>query len=186
MAEASFHDAVADVLARYWLEENPYCGLNSKRIRDRLSSMNIQTTLKSLRAAISEMKKSGEVSTRRAAGDVWAYPKRSLLEPRDPLSPQELGFYTRQLRLGGGQYDHRFFGRQVLDRYLGDPRYRVEETGAGGSLSIRDEYYLDPTTPDSDKIGIQGFGIAYRNDGTPAMAVPLRYLGSLSMEHQQH
>ena len=183
----SLEGAIADVLAKYWLEENPYCGLNSSEIRRRLpGKLGIHTTARALRAALSRMEKRGEVSTRETNGDTWAYPRRPLLEPRDPLAHADLGVYTRELRLGGVQYELRFFDRQVLDWYFRDPRYKVEEWGSGGTLGMRSSFYLDPNTLERDKVGIQSYGVAYKDDGTQTVAVPLIYLGRLSREHQQH
>jgi hypothetical protein len=183
----SLESPIADVLAKYWLEENPYCGLSSSEIRGRLpGKLGTHTTARALGAALSRMEKRGEISTRKTAGGAWAYPKRPLLEPRDPLAHADVGVYTRELRLGGVQYERRFFQRQVLDRYLQDPRYKVEEWGSGGTLGIRDRFYLDPDTPPQDRVGIQSYGVAYKGDGTQAVAVPLIDLGRLSKEHQQH
>jgi hypothetical protein len=183
----SLESAIADVLAKYWLEENPYCGLASSQIRARLpGKLGSDTTANALRAALLRMEKRGEVSTRGTSGDIWAYPRRPLLEPRDPLAHADLGVYTRELRLGGAQYGRRFFERQALDRYLQDPRYKVEEWGSGGTLGIMDRFYLDPNTPLQDRADIQTYGFAYKADGTQAVAVPLIYLGRLSKEHQQH
>jgi hypothetical protein len=183
----SLESGIADVLARYWLEENPYCGLSSSEIRRRLpGKLGIETTPRALRAALSRMEKRGDISTRKTAGGAWAYPKRPLLEPRDPLAQADVGVHTRELRLGGVQYELRFFDREVLDRYLRDPRYKVEEWGTGGTLGMRSSFYLDPNTLERDKVSIQSYGVAYKDDGTQAVAVFLVYLGRLSTEHQQH
>jgi len=97
---------------------------------------------------------------------------------------EEVGTYTKQLRLGGSQIEHRFFRRQVLDRYKQDPRYEFREWSFGGTILIKDEPYLDESVPEADKISTQHFGTGYTPNGEKVVAVILSYLGRLSVEHQ--
>jgi len=147
----SLENIIGNILARYWLEENPNCGMSYSQLFARVMKVSTEITDSKLRAAINRMQDLGEVSTRHVYSEMWVYPKRQLLEPRDKLTEAEVGKYTKQLRLGGSQIELRFFDRQVLDRYRQDPRYELVESEGIGWLHIRDEYYLDPSTPESDK-----------------------------------
>jgi hypothetical protein len=179
---------IEDALANYWLCENRYCGLNCHGIRDRVQRrLDARVTLRSIRDALGTLEMNGSLSTRKVGRETWAYPKIALLKPRDALANDpHVGRYTKELRWGGSQYELRYFDRQVLDRYLNDPRFRVEECGPSGTLSMRDKTYLDPSTPERDKIGIQQYGFAYGPNGAPIVAVFLRYLGMLTPEHQSY
>lgn len=183
----SLESDISDILAYYWLERHPYCGVWLMEVfRVLRMKGEAQLTLHTIRDTIQKMRERDEVSTREIQGDLMVYPKRALLKPRDPLDVKDVGVYTKQLRLGGSQIEPRFFERQVLDRYRQDPRYRVNEYGASGSLSIKDHYYLDEDTPEEDKIAIKSFGTAYRKEDTQIITVMLVYLGQLSKKHQSH
>lgn len=183
----SLESDISDVLAHYWLEENLYCGMSSTEVFRRLSQkLSKPVTINDVRKVLGDMQAKGLVSTRQVQGEIYAYPKRPLLEPRDPLSKEDVGIYTKQLRLGGSQIEHRFFRRQVLDRYNQDPRYVVGDFGSSGSIFIKDEFYDDKDTLEADKVSIQTFGIGYRENGERIVAVILSDLGRLSKEHQQY
>ena len=183
----SLESEISDILAHYWLDENLYCGMSSMEVFRRLSQkLSKPVTINDVRKVLGDMQAKGLVSTRRIQGDFYAYPKRPLLEPRDPLSKEDVGIYTKQLRLGGSQIEHRFFRRQVLDRYKQDPRYVVGDFGSSGSIFIKDEFYDDKDTPEADKVSIQTFGIGYTKKGERIVAVILSDLGRLSREHQQY
>jgi hypothetical protein len=178
---------IADILARYWLEENPYCGLGALEISFRLAKQLGETPDPArMREAINKLSQRGAVSTREVQDDVWVYPKQPLLEPRDSLTEAQVGIYTKQLRLGGSQIELRFFDRQVLDRYRQDPRFRVEEGGASGLLGIRNEFYISPNTLDRDRIEILNFGVGYGTYDRRVVTVILWDLGKLPIEQQQH
>ncbi len=178
---------IGDVLASYWLKENLYCGLSTEMITMRLSLIIPGITYENVLKIVKRLEKSKQVSTRRVQGDVMVYPKEPILKPRDPLQKKDIGIYTKQLRWGGSPVELRFFKRKVLDEYLQDPRYKVNEYGAGGSIGIKDKFFLDPNTPETDKVSIQAFGTAYKKqDKTEVVAVMLVYLGELSKEHQNH
>ncbi len=183
----SLESDISDILAYYWLEGHPYCGIRLTEIFRLLRKKGeAQLKLHTIRDAIRKMRERDEVSTEEIQRDLMVFPKRALLEPRDPLDVEDVGVYTKQLRLGGSQMELRFFKRQVLDRYCQDPRYRVSEYGASGFLSIKDHYYLAEDTSEEDKVGIKSFGTAYLEDGTQVITVMLVYLGQLSKTHQDH
>lgn len=200
---------IRDIIANYWLNENKYCGLSSFHIYERMQDLVEGVTEEDIKTILKEMEKSGEISTRKIEGtdrtyyrinasgveevvepgpyvDIWAYPKRKLLEKYDTSKAEKVGIYTKQLRLGGSQISHKFFRRQVLDRYREDSRFVFEEWGTSGYIGIKDEFYLNDSVPEADKIGIQSFGKGYDSNGEEVVAVILAYLGRLSVEHQNY
>lgn len=205
----SLKSKISDIIANYWLNENKYCGLSSFHIYERIRDLLEDVTEEDIKRTLKELERSGEISTREIEGsdrtcwrldglnikevvepgpyvEIWAYPKRKILEKYDTSKVEEVGIYTKQLRLGGSQYSHRFFRRQVLERYREDPRYRFEEWGTFGYIGIKDEFYLDDSVREADKIGIQSFGKGYDSNGKEIVAVVLVYLGRLSVEHQNY
>lgn len=187
LTQMSLEEAISDILANYWLKENPYCGMSSTGIYERLpEEFRDKVKVQDVRRKLVEMRKDDKVSTRHIYDDVWAYPKRKLLELYDFSTDEEVGIYTKQLRLGGSQVEHRFFRRQVLDRYKQDPRYEFRELSFGGAIFIKDEFYLDKSVPEADKISIQRFGTSYTPNGEQVVAVILSDLGNLSLEHQRY
>lgn len=58
--------------------------------------------------------------------------------------------------------------------------------GTSGFIGIKDEFYLDDSVPEADKISIQSFGKGYDSNGEEVVAVILAYLGRLSVEHQNY
>lgn len=183
----ALEEAFGDIIANYWLSDNPYCGMSLREVYNRLlEDFQIKATIEDVRSELQKMKENGKVSTREVHGDLWVYPKKKLLKIFDSSREEEVGTYRKQLRLGGSQIEHRFFRRQVLDRYKQDPRYRFEEWGYGGTILIKDGAYLDSSVPESDKISIQSFGIAYTGKGERVVTVILSYLGDLSVEHQRY
>jgi len=207
--QTTLKNKVRDIIANYWLNENKYCGLSSLYILDRIKDLVEGITEEGIKEILREMEKSGEISTREIEGtnrtyyrvtpkgveeivepgsyvEIWAYPKRKLLEKYNTSKVEEVGIYTKQLRLGGSQISHRFFHRKVLDRYREDPRFIFEEWGTSGYICIKDAFYLDDSVPEADKICIQSFGKAYNSKGEEVVAVILAYLGQLSVEHQNY
>jgi len=183
----SLERVISDILAKYWLEDNPYSGMSAAQIYERLPRrVRNKVSVEDVRLKLEEMRTEDKVSTNRANEELWAYPKRRLLELYDTSKEEKVGIYTKQLRLGGSQIEHRFFRRQVLDRYKQDPRYDLREWGFGGTLSIKDKAYLDRRVSEADKIFIQLFGTAYTQKREKVVAVMLSDLRYLSVEHQRY
>jgi len=183
----ALEEAISDIIADYWLNVNPYCGMPSSEVYNRLpEDFQIKAPIEDIRSELQKMDENGKVSIREVHGDLWVYPKKKLLKIYDSSKAEEVGLYTKQLRLGGSQIEHRFFRRQVIDRYKQDPRYRFGEWDYGGTIQISDEAYLDSSVPESDKVSIQSFGIAYTDKGEKVVAVILSDLGDLSVEHQRY
>jgi hypothetical protein len=204
----SLKDRICELIADYWLNVNQYCGIPSYYLIEKIENKEgiIEDKIKEI---LTELEKEGYLSTREIEGgdrikiiwddnkfrkiiepgphlDLWAYPKRKLLEKYDDSKVEDVGLFTKQLKLGGSQLEHRFFRRQVLDRYRDDPRFLVEEWGADGTLTIKDKYFLDENTPEDEKISIQTFGYAYDLEDQQVIAVILVDLGRLSVKHQNH
>lgn len=200
---------LSDLIADYWFDINPYCGLSSNYLFEKLQGQGKDISANEIEAILKKMESEGLLSIRQIESgdrvrwvwensqlreivdqgphiDIWVYPKRKLLEKYDNSKVEEVGIYMKQLRLGGSQIEHRFFRRQVLDRYREDPRYHFGEFGPSGYIEIKDEFYLDKTVPEEDKIGIQSFGYGYDTKGEQIVAVILVYLGKLSVKHQNH
>lgn len=81
----------------------------------------------------------------------------------------------------------KFFELHVLDRYRQDPRYIIGEYPVSMTLGIKDQFYLDKTVSESDKIDIQSLGYAFRKkDNSKVIVTYLPYLARLSKEHQNY
>lgn len=174
---------ISDILAHYWLVENRYCGLAESQILKRLNQLiSDPLTIDELHLRLLTMQVRGEVVIGRPETDPIVFPRRALLEPRDPAKESEVGIYTKQLRLGGSQIAHRYFDRQVLDRYLQNPRYEFKEFDVSGRISTPDNV---PNMLPKDRVYIR-FGQACHPSGAPAVAVILFDLGELSRKHQQY
>lgn len=205
----SLRKIVSDLVANYWLIENKYCGVSSDYLFKKILSQGKEVSEDEIKIVLKSMEKENLFSTREIESgdrsqwvfengqfkeivepgphiDLWAYPKRKLLEKYDNSKVEDVGIYTKQLRLGGSQVEHRFFKRQVLDRYREDPRYDFSEYGSSGYFGIKDQFYLDENEPEKDKVSIQRFGYGYDSNGMGVVAVILVYLGGLSIKHQNY
>jgi hypothetical protein len=174
---------IGDILARYWLVENRYCGLAESQVLKRLNQLTSNPlTTDELHSRLLTMQARGEVVIGRPETDPIVFPRRPLLEPRDPVKENEVGIYAKQLRLGGSQIALRYFDRQVLDRYRQDPRYEFKELAVSGRISTPSNV---PNMLLKDRVYIR-FGRACHPNGTPAVATILFDLGELPKQHQQY
>lgn len=92
--------------------------------------------------------------------------------------------YSQRLLLVEPQLQPVFFDLGVLDRYFRDPRYHFDFEDYEGSISVRSEHYESEDMPERDKAFLQSFGIGYDQARRRVVVVFLRYLASLSSEHQ--
>lgn len=88
--------------------------------------------------------------------------------------------FTRMVALGKPQLAPRYFSIGVLEQYLNDPRYIIENTEFWGSIieaAAFEEFepYLLPN-----------FGLGYRENGERIIFVSLRYLAKMPAEDQMH
>jgi hypothetical protein len=116
--------------------------------------------------------------------NLWVYPSSRVLTARAARDAFADRPYSARLAGGEPQLTLVFFDLQVLDHYMRDPRFAVRLYAYGGSLGLRDDYYMDDSFPARDKIAVQTFGIGYRPDGTRVVGIFLRYLHDLTPEHQ--
>jgi hypothetical protein len=93
--------------------------------------------------------------------------------------------FSKKLLLGEPQLNWEGFDLGVLDRYYNDPRYLFHFGDHGGRLSILTEGAAGEIL-ERDQVFLQTFGIGYDESDTRVAVVFLRYLSSLSPEHQQY
>lgn len=172
---------IAAVIARYWLTENPYCGLSVPMIAERIPEIDPALVEKE----VVGMETKGDVSTRMVGEDRWVYPRETLMSRFDDSEEAKVGRYAKMARLGGSQVLMLFFQRAVLDRYRDDPRFRFDDDGVHGYIGIKDKYYFDAATPESDKVSIR-FGGAYAQNGERVVTCILKDLDGLALAQQQH
>ncbi|MFH0749287.1 MAG: hypothetical protein V1915_05180 [Candidatus Bathyarchaeota archaeon] len=97
----SLEEMINDILAHYWLKENPYCSMASTEIYKKLpEKIQNETTIHDVRLKLDEMKIHEKIFTRHVYDDVWASPTHKLLEPYVSSREENVGRYTKQLRLG--------------------------------------------------------------------------------------
>ncbi|HWG92293.1 MAG TPA: AAA family ATPase [Candidatus Thermoplasmatota archaeon] len=174
-------DRVSSAIAKYWLKENLYCGLSVSHLNDRLPDLSMSK----IDGLVLELDARGDVTTRLVDNERWVYPQEQLLKRHDDLQEAKVGRYTKMLRLGASQVRSMYFRRGVLDRYREDPRYHFNDDGIHGFISIRDKWYLDEATAESDKLSIQ-FGAAYTESNERLVTAVLKHLDDLPLPHQQH
>lgn len=93
--------------------------------------------------------------------------------------------YTLALALGAPQLDFKAFDLSVLEYYRNDPRYYYETDDIDGSISVSDSYFESKEMAQSDQVVLQTFGFCYDAGLNRAVAVFIRYLSDLTLEHQQ-
>lgn len=66
----SLESDIADIMAWYWLEKNPYCGMSASLILDYLHASGVEgISVADVSEALESMSTRGELSTRQAEGD---------------------------------------------------------------------------------------------------------------------
>ena len=115
-----------------------------------------------------------------------AYPSPSAAASR--VDPEQFAGRPYALRLARAeaQLHAVYFEPLVLERYRGDPRYIFQFDDYSGMLSIGDESYRSEDFPERDKVLLQTFGLGWRPDLSPVIAVFLTYLAGLTREHQAY
>lgn len=99
--------------------------------------------------------------------------------------------YRRELALGNGTLELRFFSMDAMEGYRNDPRYYFTFGDFGLSFGIGDEAYLDDNEPEKDKVSALHVGFAYvlpKDDSDPItrrICMFLCDLSKLSPEHQR-
>lgn len=116
---------------------------------------------------------------------VCVYPAKKYLEQVVDKTVYNNRPYTSQLAMGAAQIEFRAFDLTILESYRNDPRYYYENNAIGGRIGVNgDHSEQNMQLPQQDKTHLQTFGFCYDETGRRAVAVLLRYLKSLSSEHQ--
>lgn len=89
------------------------------------------------------------------------------------------------LAFGEPQLAYKSFELSVLEIYRNDPRYLYQYNDISGLISISNEFFETDKIKDSDQILLESFGISIDDEGNIYVAVFLRYLATLSPEHQK-
>jgi len=113
------------------------------------------------------------------------YPSRSLLSKTIDFRKYKDRPYTMELIQGAGQLDFRSFDVSVLEFYRNDPRYSYGNDDIRGKIYAKDGFHENDSMMKSDQIVLKTFGFSYNENLDRAVAVFLRYLHDLSLEHQQ-
>jgi hypothetical protein len=174
-------DRIASAIARYWLKENLYCGLSVRMLAERTPELDPAL----IEEHVAAMEAEGHISSREVNGIRWVYPREGLLRRFDDSDESLVGRYTKMARMGGSQIKTLFFRRAVLDRYRDDPRFRFDDDGIHGFISIKEEFYLDSATPESEKLSVR-FGAAFSENDERVVTCILKDLDRLALPHQQH
>ncbi|WP_434729529.1 hypothetical protein [Rhizobium binae] len=114
------------------------------------------------------------------------YPTAPVVESRTDVSQWQNRPFTQDLLLVAPQLGYRAFELGVLERYVSDPRYVIHFADYMGRMSIGDEAHADKHHPDRDKIYLKSFGLGFDPDRRPFVVAFLRYLSTLTPEHQQY
>ncbi len=127
----------------------------------------------------------GYYDTAQYPGHICLYPHEKKLCVSNKLESYSDSPYSLELAKGAGQLDFITFELSVLEYYRNDPRYLYKTNFINGTISIDDEYFESESVPEHDQILLQTFGFAYDSDLNRYVAVFLRYLATLSPEHQR-
>lgn len=112
------------------------------------------------------------------------YPTGTAIQKSLDLSFLESKPFSHHLAEGSPQLEPLFFEVAALDRYRHDPRYSFHFNGYTGHMSVRDS--ASEQMAERDRVFVETFGLGLDEQRHPVVAVFLRYLAYLSVEHQQY
>lgn len=115
-----------------------------------------------------------------------AYPSRSYLKEKLITKEFDTTPFTKRLAYGEAQITPVFFEIDVLERYFIDPRYHFEFDDYSGHISINENEHVLSDLKEHDQIFLKTFGLGYDELQNRVVTVYLRYLSSLSHEHQMY
>ena len=190
------HDTVLDEITRFYLESGDFNGIHSTNLSNRLG-VGFNEFCNFIRELISErkvgilysppfgnphiiqidFKSDGEQIERLNNLDkepFCLYPRPAHLNKVVNCSDYANEPYKLELALGCPQLDFRSFDPSVLEHYRNDPRYMYETDDISGHIC-----YDAECMKEHDKTMLQSFGFSYDSDQNRAVAVVLRYLGTL-------
>lgn len=113
------------------------------------------------------------------------YPTEKVLLERY-VDEDQVGPYTRELKLGAPQLDFRVFDLRILEWYRNDPRFYYEVDDIHGTIHQRPGSEGPDGGVLQDDLEYFQFGFAYNKDLDRAVAAFLRYLHDLPAEQQIH
>lgn len=125
-----------------------------------------------------------EIVTENTEYPVCVYPSKEYLEKNRDLSEFGYARYKILLALAEPQLSFRFFETDVLERYSSDPRFDFEFQDFSGSISCKYDEFGNAILRKEDLIFLKSFGIGFDSESNRVVAVLLRDLGGLSVEHQ--
>jgi len=88
------------------------------------------------------------------------------------------------LALGEPQLTYKSFDLSVLETYRNDPRYYYSYDDIRGLISAKNEFFETGRMRTADQVLLESFGFSFDQDKNIYVAAFLRYLSSLSPEHQ--
>lgn len=110
------------------------------------------------------------------------YPSRRIMESRVDQKLLIEKPYSGRLALADAQLEFVGFELQVLDRYLSNPKFKIKFFDYMGQMSAPG---IDETST-RDLVYLQTFGLGMNQKCEPNIVVFLRYLSSLTAEHQRY
>jgi hypothetical protein len=114
-----------------------------------------------------------------------AYPSRVVLEDAINKESFEGRPFSLRLALGEAQLQPIFFDLYVLDRYLGDGRYRVKFHDYCGGISPQNQADPSIALREQDEVYLRTFGLGYDRNRKKVIVAYLRYLAEMTPSHQQ-
>ena len=97
--------------------------------------------------------------------------------------------YRRELALGNGTLELRYFSMDAVEGYRNDPRYHFTFEDFGLSFGIGDEAYLNENEPEKNKVSSLHVGFAYvlpKDESDPITRRICMFLGDLSKLSPEH
>ncbi|AHF11217.1 MULTISPECIES: hypothetical protein [Dehalobacter] len=113
---------------------------------------------------------------------ICAYPTAKCLKEFKKASKYRGKPYSRRLFLGEPQFEPVYFDLTILEKYLNDPRYVVQNDDYSGSIHSMDEYDKEL----GEGFFLDTFGLAYNNQHERFVIVYLRYLNDLTPDQQKY
>lgn len=97
-------------------------------------------------------------------GNFCIYPSPEVLSKCVEVKSYGNSPFEKELALGAGQLDFRFFDLTVLEYYRNDPRYYYESDDIRGKVSIRGEFFESNSMPEHDQVILESFGFGHDKD----------------------
>ena len=125
-----------------------------------------------------------EILSKYSLNETCLYPSTAVLAQRVDAGAYADRPFTKELKLGAGQLEPKYFKYEVLERYSRDPRYKVTGDGTNGNVTVAGD---GMSISDEDYVYLD-FGYGYTKDDNKQqiiIAFPI-YLHKLPSKHQQY